>query len=137
MSLRLNIFALALAPLIMGAAPAAPSAARLAAEVLKDRSIPAVGIVLIRHGRIADEAVAGIRARDNPVPVRKSDLWHIGSDEKAMTATMIARLVERGTLSWTAPLSKLIPELSTSMRPAYRNVNLVSPSSTQFDPSAS
>lgn len=112
-------------PLLLGAAPAPPTAAALASRVLKDRSIPAVGIVVIRHGRIADEAVAGVRARDNPVPVRKSDLWHIGSDEKAMTATLIARLVERGTLAWHMPLSRLIPELATSMRPEYRSVDLV------------
>ena len=125
MPLRRKIFALLLAPLLLGAAPVPPSAAALASEVLMDRSIPAVGIVLIRHGRIADEAVAGVRARDNPVPVRRSDLWHIGSDEKAMTATMIARLVERGTLLWNAPLTKLIPELSTSMRADYQSVNLI------------
>jgi CubicO group peptidase (beta-lactamase class C family) len=125
MPFRRNIFALLLTPLVLAAAPAPESAAALASQVLKDRSIPAVGVVLIRHGRIADEAVAGVRARDNPVPVRRSDLWHIGSDEKAMTATMIARLVERGSLSWNAPLSKLIPELATSMRADYRNVNLI------------
>ena len=117
--------ALLLAPLLVGAAPAPPSAAELASKVLEDRSIPAVGIVIIRHGRIADEAVGGVRARDNPVPVRKSDLWHIGSDEKAMTATMIARLVERGTLSWHTPLERLIPEVATSMRSDYRGVDLV------------
>src|SRR5438270_7905064 len=125
MPLCRNILALLIPPLLLGAAPTPKSAAALTSEVLKDRSIPAVGIVLIRHGRIFDEAVAGVRARDNPVPVRMRDLWHIGSDEKAMTATMIARLVERGVLSWNAPLPKLIPELSTSMRADYRNVNLI------------
>lgn len=115
------VFAL---PFLAGAAPP-PTAAVLASRVLKDRSIPAVGVVLIRHGRIADEAVVGVRARDNPVPVRKTDLWHIGSDEKAMTATMIARLVERGTLAWETPLRQLIPELANSMRAEYRNVDLV------------
>lgn len=122
---RMGFAGLLLTPMLIAAAPAPQSASALASEVLKDHSIPAVGIVLIRHGRIADEAVAGVRARDNPAPVRKSDLWHIGSDEKAMTATMIARLVERGTLSWDAPLSTLIPELLTKMRADYRSVNLV------------
>jgi CubicO group peptidase (beta-lactamase class C family) len=125
MPLRRMIAGFLLVPLLMAASPAPPTAAALASQVLKDRSVPAIGIVIIRHGRIADEAVAGVRARDNPMPVRKSDLWHIGSDEKAMTATMIARLVERGTLSWNAPLTKLIPELASSMRADYRNVNLV------------
>lgn len=107
------------------AAPAHPTAEGIASEVLKESSAPAVGVVLIRHGRIADEAVAGVRARDDPVPVRKSDLWHIGSDEKAMTATMIARLVEGHVLSWQTPLSQLLPELSQSMRADYRAVDLI------------
>jgi CubicO group peptidase (beta-lactamase class C family) len=125
MGFRKTNLALLLTPLLVAAAPAPRSAAALASEVLKDQSIPAVGVVLIRHGRIADEAVAGVRARDNPVPVRKSDLWHIGSDEKAMTATMIGRLVERGTLAWHSRLTELIPELARLMRPEYRNVDLV------------
>jgi CubicO group peptidase (beta-lactamase class C family) len=113
------------APFLVAAAPAPPSAAEFAAQVLKDGTIPAVGIVLVRHGRIADEATAGIRARDNPVPVLRSDLWHIGSDEKAMTATMIGRLVERRALSWHTPLTRLIPEVATSMRADYRSVDLI------------
>jgi CubicO group peptidase (beta-lactamase class C family) len=124
MSLRSTIFALLLVPAAGCAAPPPPTAEQLASEVLRDHSIPAVGIVVIRHGRIADEAVAGVRARDNPVPVQKSDLWHIGSDEKAMTATMIARLVERGILSWDTPLSRLVPELTQSMRPEYHTVTI-------------
>jgi CubicO group peptidase (beta-lactamase class C family) len=124
MPLGRNIVALLFTPLLLAAAPARPNAAALATAALRDRSIPAIGIVLIRHGRIADEAVAGVRSRGSSAPVRKSDLWHIGSDEKAMTATLIARLVERGALSWDTPLSRLIPELSKSMRADYRNVNL-------------
>jgi CubicO group peptidase (beta-lactamase class C family) len=119
-----RVVAVFLMPLLLAAAPAPPGAATLASDALKDRSIPAIGIVLIRHGRIADESVAGVRARDNRAPVTKRDLWHIGSDEKAMTATMIARLVEHGTLSWDTPLSRLIPELSKSMRADYRGVDL-------------
>jgi CubicO group peptidase (beta-lactamase class C family) len=117
--------AIILAPFILGAGSAPPTAAELASKIVENRSIPAIGIVIIRHGRIAEEAVAGVRARDNPLPVSKRDLWHLGSDEKAMTATMIARLVERKNLSWHTPLERLIPEAAKSMRPDYRQVNLV------------
>jgi CubicO group peptidase (beta-lactamase class C family) len=41
-----------------------------------------------------------------------------------MTPTMIARLVERGILSWDAPLERLLPELRTEMDPGYRKVTL-------------
>jgi len=42
-----------------------------------------------------------------------------------MTATLIARLVDRGVLNWTTPLKKMLPDLATTMRPEYRSVTLV------------
>ena len=39
-----------------------------------------------------------------------------------MTATMIARLVDRGVLSWSAPLKTILP--GVSMRPEYEGVTL-------------
>lgn len=35
-----------------------------------------------------------------------------------------ARLVERGVLSWTAPLERMLPELASAMRPVYPTVTL-------------
>lgn len=61
---------------------------------------------------------------DAPDPVRADDVWHIGSDAKAMTATLVARLVEAGAFSWSTPLSKLLPELVADMQPAYHDVDL-------------
>ena len=87
--------------------------------------VPAMGILLMRNGKVADQSVRGIRRSDEPDPVRLDDVWHIGSDAKAMTATLIARLVDRGVLSWDAPLEKMLPDLAGGMRPEYRAVTLV------------
>ncbi len=95
----------------------------LIAEALNDPKIPAMGLLVIRHGVIAEQAVDGVRAAGKPDRVTREGRWHIGSDAKAMTATMVARLVERGVLSWTTPLSRLLPEVA--MRPEYRDVTLV------------
>jgi CubicO group peptidase (beta-lactamase class C family) len=55
---------------------------------------------------------------------RPGDRWHLGSNGKAMTATLIARLVERGALAWTAPLDRMLPQLAATMNPSYRDVTL-------------
>ncbi len=86
--------------------------------------VPAMGAVLIRHGQVTERAVAGMRALGGADPVQPDDVWHLGSNGKAMTATMVARLVERGVLSWDAPLSQTLPELATDMQAAYREVTL-------------
>lgn len=85
--------------------------------------VPAMGVLALNDGPGAP-IVAGVRAIDAPEPVQPGDVWHIGSNAKAMTATMIARLVERGLLSWTAPLEDMLPELRDEMRPEYRRVTL-------------
>jgi CubicO group peptidase (beta-lactamase class C family) len=62
---------------------------------------------------------------DKPDAALPDDVWLIGSDGKPMTATLIARLVDRGVLSWDAPLSAMLPDLAATMRPEYRDVTLI------------
>lgn len=92
---------------------------------MQDRSVPAIAVLVIRDGRIAEQAVRGVRASDAPDSATLADVWHLGSDAKPMTATLIARLVERGVLAWDTPLTKLLPELAAAMRPEYGSVTLV------------
>jgi CubicO group peptidase (beta-lactamase class C family) len=87
--------------------------------------VPAVGAVVIKDGHIKGQAVRGVRRSDRPNPVRISDVWIIGSDGKAMTATMIARLVDRGLLRWNEPLDEMLPDISLAARPEYRRVTLL------------
>ena len=105
------------------AAPTLGLEARLKAG-MDGSKVPAMGAVVIRHGQVTELAVAGLRAKDEAEPVRRADVWHLGSNGKAMTATMVARLVERGVLSWDTPLSQLLPELAAGMQAAYRDVTL-------------
>jgi len=95
------------------------------AAVMEGKTVPAVGVLVIRNGQVVDQAVAGIDALGAVSPATVDDLWNLGSDSKAMTVTMIARLVERGVLSWEAPLSAMLPDLVEEMRPEYRDVTLV------------
>src|SRR6266481_902873 len=92
---------------------------------MQNRSIPAMAVLVIRHGRIVEQAATGVRAAGSRTPVTLNDVWHIGSDTKAMTATVIARLVERGTLFWQTPLSPALPELADTTQPPYRTVTMI------------
>lgn len=57
--------------------------------------------------------------------MKPDDVWLIGSDGKPMTATLIAKLVDRGKLSWTTQLSEMLPMLAKDMRAEYRTVTLL------------
>jgi CubicO group peptidase (beta-lactamase class C family) len=75
------------------------------------------------RGLLALGAV-GRRKADDPTPVTSQDLWHLGSNTKAMTATLAAMLVEDGKLSWTSTLAEVFPDWAETMNPGYRSVPL-------------
>jgi CubicO group peptidase (beta-lactamase class C family) len=65
---------------------------------LKGGHISPVGLAgLVSDGARTLRVVSeGHRRRGSPEPVAPGDLWHIGSNTKAMTAALYARLVEQG-----------------------------------------
>jgi CubicO group peptidase (beta-lactamase class C family) len=52
------------------------------------------------------------------------DRWHIGSCTKSMTATLLARYVERGEASWVDTVAGLLPELASGMHAEARAITL-------------
>lgn len=95
----------------------------LAAARDKDR-LPAVAAVVQINGRIEAEAALGLRALGHPDPVTTNDRWHIGSDTKAFTATVIARLVEQGVMRFEDTLATSFPAFANDMNPAYRSITI-------------
>lgn len=106
------------------AAPAFATEIDALHAAMSGRPVPGMAALVIRNFRAEREVVAGVRRIGGADPVVIGDRWHLGSDGKAMTATLIARLVERGVLSWDAPLEAMLPELAPQMLPAYRDVTL-------------
>lgn len=93
--------------------------------LLAGTDVPGLATLIIRDGAVAGQGVAGVRDLESRVPATIDDVWHLGSDGKAITATVIARLVEQGVLSWETPLAALLPDLAETMRPEYRQATLL------------
>ena len=66
----------------------------------------------------------GIRKNGDPTKVTKQDLWHIGSDTKAMTATLIGILVQKGLLNWESRIWNIFPEYQLSMNDRFKTTTL-------------
>jgi CubicO group peptidase (beta-lactamase class C family) len=77
--------------------------------------VPGIAALIQIDGNVVAKSAAGVRRITEPTPIEQSDLWHLGSCTKAMTATLIARLVERGVMSFDAPLEAVLPELAPRM----------------------
>jgi D-alanyl-D-alanine carboxypeptidase len=94
------------------------------AKTREQHKLPAVAAIVQIRGKLEAEAAMGLRANGHSEPVTKDDRWHIGSNTKAMTATLIARLVEQGKLRFEDTMADAFPQLAPAMNPAYRAVTI-------------
>lgn len=101
-----------------------PAAAQQALDsLLRAQRVPALAAAVIEPGRI--RYVLGVgRRNDQPGPVQLPDYWHLGSNTKAITSFVAARLVERGKLRWDSRLLDVVPELRGHVRPEYEDITL-------------
>ena len=87
-------------------------------------NLPAIAALVQIDGQVAAKSAVGVRAVGHPEPVTTQDLWHLGSNTKAMTATLIARLVEQGYLGYGDTMAKVFPGVAARMDPAMHDVTV-------------
>ena len=107
----------------LSAAEPADVSADLEALVTKYK-VPALAVAVLEGERLVKLGAAGIRARGHEEKVTTSGLWHLGSCTKAMTATLCARLVERGSLRWDMTLREAFPKEVERIHADLRGVTL-------------
>ncbi len=95
----------------LGAPPTLPRVSEALESVLKRTGAPALGYAAVGPNGLIALDVAGRRRITVDDYVTQDDLWHIGSNTKAMTAALYARLVEAGKAKWGATLSELFPDI--------------------------
>ena len=94
-------------------------------EYIRDSyDLPALGAMLIVSGEIVEAEAIGVRKLGVDVRVTRHDRWHLGSNGKAMTATLAAVFVERGDISWDTKIGGVFPELIGKIRHEYVDVTL-------------
>lgn len=91
-------------------------------EIRKATGVPGLTSAIAKPGKPTRVAAVGVRKEGSPEVFGAEDLVHLGSDTKAMTATMIATLVEEEKLAWTSTLGEIFP--SAEMNPAFKPVTL-------------
>ncbi len=112
--------------IIISCTPAAPEdISSLLEPIRQEYNLPALAAAVILDGRTVALGVVGERKYGSGVAVTNYDQFHLGSCGKAITATLLAILVEQGKLSWTTTLAEVFPELVDEMLPKYRSVTLL------------
>ena len=93
-----------------GAAAREGTASDAALQAVFDRAgTPALAGMVVGSDGVIWTGARGVRREGGPAATT-DDLWHLGSNTKAMTAALYGRLVDKGQASWTATLGEALPD---------------------------
>lgn len=91
-------------------------------QIRAQHNLPALAGAIILKGRVTAIGAVGVRRTGGEECVTVNDLFHIGSCTKAMTATLIAMLVEDGVLTWQTTIGEVFDNVP--MDDAWRSITI-------------
>lgn len=102
------------------------SLARFLAKPIRRGVSPGLVAAIVDGRGVRAIAAAGVRKVGHPQPLLTTDAIHIGSNTKAMTATLLAVLVRDGVFAggWNTTIAEVFPLLRDHIHPDYREVTL-------------
>ena len=87
--------------------------------------LPAVAGAIVTSKGIIGIGATGVRKRGATVSVTVNDEWHLGSDTKAMTAVVIAKLVEQGKLKWESTIGQVFPGMASEFSSDFAGITVI------------
>ena len=109
-----------------GSSASDESIRHLLSRAVKRGGSPGLIAAIVDRRGVRAIAAAGVRKVGHTQPLLTTDLVHIGSNTKAMTATMLAVLVHDGVFGsgWNTSITEVFPELRGDIHPDYHAVTL-------------
>jgi len=94
------------------------------APVQGEHRLPGLIGAIVTGTKLAAIGALGIRKIGATDPIRVTDQVHLGSDTKAMTATVIGTLVDEGKLSWGSTIRDVFPQAASQLHSDFQKVTL-------------
>ena len=110
--------------LASGAKDDSAALSSLVEKIRRKHGVPALTGGLVTMKGLLHSAATGMRKAGGNTPVTNSDLWHLGSMTKAMTATLLGTFVMQRKLKWDAKLGDLLPDLLGKATPKARTITV-------------
>jgi CubicO group peptidase (beta-lactamase class C family) len=79
-------------------------------------ALPAIGGAIVTSAGLQGIAVTGVRKIGEEIAATVDDQWHLGSNTKAMTATLAGIAVETGKVRWDTTLGEVFTRESSLKR---------------------
>lgn len=110
-----------LAPLALAAAP--PSLDQQTLEIWRAASgVPGIAVVRFDREGIQSSLHSGERAIGSGIAIEADDLWHLGSNAKAMTATLVEVLAQKGLIDRDLTVTEALGQSLETIDPGWSEV---------------
>ncbi|MGH9509935.1 MAG: serine hydrolase domain-containing protein, partial [Terriglobales bacterium] len=93
--------------------------------IRRTHDVPALAGAFVRGRELVALGAVGVRQARGMERVQSIDRFHIGSNTKSMTATLIAMLVEQGRMSWEMTIADAFPDLVSRIHRGFHRATLV------------
>jgi CubicO group peptidase (beta-lactamase class C family) len=101
-----------------------PSLSSTLQPIRDKQNLPALAAAAVRNGEIIAAGAVGVRVLGGNIAVTLNDRFHLGSDTKAMTATLAGMLVDQGKLKWTSTIGEVLGADVPGLNPKLAAVTL-------------
>ncbi|MDZ4828876.1 MAG: serine hydrolase domain-containing protein [Phycisphaerae bacterium] len=98
--------------------------AAIAKPIVDRYQLPGLAIAVVSDERLVALGTAGVRERNGKDRIERGDRFHLGSCTKAVTATLAAELISRGSLGWQKTVGELLGPSLPNMHEAWKLVSL-------------
>ena len=92
--------------------------------IIREYDIPGIAATVFSSEKVIVKKAAGRRRVNSKEKISLKDKFHIGSNTKAVSATVIALLVEEKKLSWKTKIVEIFPEFKDIIDELYKPVTL-------------
>ena len=79
-------------------------------QTVERYQLPGIAVGVIEDGKVVYSRTVGERIAGSGEPIDADTLFKIASNTKAMTAAVLGRLVDAGTLRWDDPVTRHLPQ---------------------------
>uniref|UniRef100_B8HV34 Beta-lactamase n=1 Tax=Cyanothece sp. (strain PCC 7425 / ATCC 29141) TaxID=395961 RepID=B8HV34_CYAP4 len=97
---------------------------KLAVQNLQKTGVPGMAIAVVYKDQIVYLKGFGVRQVGQPEPVDPDTVFQLASVSKPIAATVLARLVSEGVISWDDPIAKYTPEFQLDQPYVSHSVTL-------------
>lgn len=120
----LSAFCAAILILTLGSASYSQTLATDAENIRREYKIPELAYAVVSSVSVLEMKNLGVRRADMSFAAEAMDRFHLGSNTKAITGFIAARLIKEKKLDWNTKFFTLFPELKKKSNPAFYNLTL-------------